>query len=160
MLVAHILHTVKMKVAQLCQTLCDPMDSSPPDSSVLGILQARILEWVAISFPRGFNPSQGWNPGLPDCRWTLYHLSHQGSPRILEWAAFPFSRGSSRCRDHTQVSGAAGRFLPAEAPGRPLLHKRFAAAFNASWSLLPFPSPYWSTTSFFCVIYEPASVLL
>jgi len=37
---------------QLCPTLCDPMDSSPPGSSVHGILQARILEWVAISFSR------------------------------------------------------------------------------------------------------------
>ena len=39
-------------VAQACLTLCDPMDSSPPDSSVHGILQARILERVAISFSR------------------------------------------------------------------------------------------------------------
>ena len=37
-------------VAQLCPTLCDPMDRSPPGSSVHAILQARILEWVAISF--------------------------------------------------------------------------------------------------------------
>ena len=37
-------------VAQSCPTLCDPMDCSPPGSSVHGILQARILEWVAISF--------------------------------------------------------------------------------------------------------------
>ena len=46
---------VKMKVivAQSCWTLCNPMDCSPPGSSVHGILQARILEWVAISFPRG-----------------------------------------------------------------------------------------------------------
>ena len=40
-------------VAQLCPTLCDPMDCSPPGSSVHGISQARILEWVAISFSRG-----------------------------------------------------------------------------------------------------------
>jgi len=40
-------------VAQLCPTLCDPMDCSPPGSSVHGILQARIVEWVAISFSRG-----------------------------------------------------------------------------------------------------------
>ena len=40
-------------VAQSCPTLCDPMDSSLPDSSVLGIFQARILEQVAISFSRG-----------------------------------------------------------------------------------------------------------
>ena len=40
-------------VAQSCLTLCDPMDCSPPGSSVHGILQARILEWVAIPFSRG-----------------------------------------------------------------------------------------------------------
>ena len=38
------------KLLQLCLTLCDPIDGSPPGSSVRGILQARILEWVAISF--------------------------------------------------------------------------------------------------------------
>ena len=39
------------KSHQLCLTLCDPMDGSPPGSLVPGILQARTLEWVAISFP-------------------------------------------------------------------------------------------------------------
>ena len=38
------------KSCQSCLTLCDPIDSSPPGSSIPGILQARILEWVAISF--------------------------------------------------------------------------------------------------------------
>ena len=42
--------------AQSCPTLCDPMDYSPSGSSVHGILQARILEWVAISFSRGSSP--------------------------------------------------------------------------------------------------------
>ena len=40
------------KVAQSCPTLCDPMDCSPPGSSLHGILQARVLEWVAIAFSR------------------------------------------------------------------------------------------------------------
>ena len=61
-------------VAQLCPTLCDPLDCSPPDSSVHGILQARILEWVAIPFSRGIFPTQGSNPGLLHCREILYHL--------------------------------------------------------------------------------------
>ena len=43
---------VKVKVAQFCLTLCDPMDCSLPGSSVCGILQASILEWVAISFSK------------------------------------------------------------------------------------------------------------
>ena len=38
------------EVAQLCPTLCDPMDCSPPGSSARGIFQARVLEWVAIAF--------------------------------------------------------------------------------------------------------------
>ena len=40
-------------VAQSCPTLCDPLDCSPPGSSVHGILQARILEWVAMASSRG-----------------------------------------------------------------------------------------------------------
>ena len=40
-------------VFQSCLTLCDPVDCSPPGSSIHGILQARILEWIAISFSRG-----------------------------------------------------------------------------------------------------------
>ena len=49
----HIKGTVKVKVAQLCLTLCNPMDCSLLGSSVHGILQARILERVAIPFSRG-----------------------------------------------------------------------------------------------------------
>ena len=49
----HIYYESESEVAQSCLTLCDPVDCSPPGSSVHGILQARILEWVAISFSRG-----------------------------------------------------------------------------------------------------------
>ena len=55
---------VKVSVAQSCPTLCDPMDCGPPTSSVYGILQARILEWVAISFSRDL-PDLGIEPGSP-----------------------------------------------------------------------------------------------
>ena len=58
---------------------------------------------------QGIFPTQGSNPGLPHCRQTLYHLSHQGSPRILEWVAIPFSRRSSQPRDWTWVSHIVGR---------------------------------------------------
>ena len=43
-------HTAAAKSLQLCPTLCDPIDGSPPGSPIPGILQARTLEWVAISF--------------------------------------------------------------------------------------------------------------
>ena len=57
----HLLRSFKIQLiflvhvlcAQLCPTLCDPTDCSPPGSPVRGILQARILEWVATSFSRG-----------------------------------------------------------------------------------------------------------
>ena len=68
--------------AQLYPTLCDPMDWGPPGSSVRGILQEGILEWVAIPFSGGFPPIQGSNPGLPLCRWILYHLSHREAQLI------------------------------------------------------------------------------
>ena len=51
-------------VTQLCPTLCEPMDCSPLDSSVHGILQARILEWVSIPFSRGIFLTQGSDPGI------------------------------------------------------------------------------------------------
>ena len=55
--------------------------------TVHGILQARILEWVAFPFLQGFFPIQGLNLGLPHCGRILYQLSHKGSPRIREWVA-------------------------------------------------------------------------
>ena len=51
---------VKVLVAQLCLTLCNPMNCNPPGSSVHGILQARILEWVAILFSRGSSWPRDW----------------------------------------------------------------------------------------------------
>ena len=56
-----------------------PASSSVLCSSVHGILQAGILEWLAFPFSRGF-PTQGSNPDLPHCRRILYRLSHEGSP--------------------------------------------------------------------------------
>ena len=69
--------------AQLCPALCDPMNCSPPGSSVLGIFQARILEWVAISFSR--RSSRPRDQNFISCtgvftRWILYHWCHLGSP--------------------------------------------------------------------------------
>ena len=69
----------KVFATQLCPTLCDPMDCSLPDSSVHGILQGRILEWVAISFSRGSSPPRDWTRVSCTAGW-LYQLSQQGRP--------------------------------------------------------------------------------
>ena len=70
---------MRVKSLQLCLTLCDPMDCSPPGSSVHGILQARVLEWIAISFSREYS----WlriKLGSPVSRGILYPLTHRRSP--------------------------------------------------------------------------------
>ena len=64
------------KLLQLCLTLCDPMDCSLPGSSVHGILQARILKWVDISFSRGSSqPRNRTSICFVSCigRWVHYH---------------------------------------------------------------------------------------
>ena len=68
-------------VTQSCPTLCNPVDCSSPDSSVHGILQARILEWVAIPFSRGL-PKQGIKPGSPALHADF--LSSEPPSPILE----------------------------------------------------------------------------
>ena len=76
----------------------------------MGILQARILEWVVMPSSRGSSQSKDWTQisGLMHCRWVLYHLNHQGRPRILKWVVYPFSRGISQPRSWTRVSCIAG----------------------------------------------------
>ena len=70
-------------VAKLCLTLCNPVDCRSPDSSAHGISQARILEWVAISFSRGSSwPRDRILFSCIACRRILYWLSYQGSPPI------------------------------------------------------------------------------
>ena len=73
------------EVAQSCPSLWDPKDCSLPGFSVHGILQARILERVAISFSRGIFLTQGSNPGLLHCRHTLYPLSRQVKLSLPSW---------------------------------------------------------------------------
>ena len=70
-----------MLVTLSCPTLSSPMDCSPPGFSVHGILQARILEWVAISYSRASSHPFASCIG----RWVLYRLSYQGSPRAGMW---------------------------------------------------------------------------
>ena len=71
------------KSLQSCPTLCDPMDCSPQAPHFIGILQARILEWVAIPFSRGSSWPRDWiHVSFVSCigRQVLYHHRHLGSP--------------------------------------------------------------------------------
>ena len=71
------------KSRQSCPTLCDPIDGSPPDSSVPGILQARTLEWVAISFSSAWK----WKVKVKSLSHVLlfatpWTAAHQASPSM------------------------------------------------------------------------------
>ena len=95
----HIYTTTTTKSLQSCPTLCDPIDGSPPGSAIPGILQARTLEWVAISFS-----NEGkWNVKVKSLSrvrlfttpWTVaYQVPPSmglSRPRVLEWGAIAFS---------------------------------------------------------------------
>ena len=66
------------EIAQSCPSLCDPMYCSPPGSSIHGIFQTRVLEWVAISFSRlsSWPRDQTWVSCIAGK--CFYHLKHQG----------------------------------------------------------------------------------
>ena len=98
-------------VTQSCLTLCDPMDCSPPGSSVHGDSPGKTTRVGCHVLLQGIFPTQGLNPGLPRCRWTLYHLNHKRNTRIPECLACPFSRGSSWPRNGTGVSCIADGFI-------------------------------------------------
>ena len=82
------------KSLQSCPTLCDPIDGSPPGSPIPGILQARTLEWVAISFPDAWkwkvkvkSLSSGWLFVTP---WTAYQdPPSMGFSRQEYWSGVP-----------------------------------------------------------------------
>ena len=87
----------KSEVTQLCPTPSDPMDCSPPGSSVPGIFQARVLEWVAITF---YDKPAAAAKSLQSCLTLCNTIdgSPPGSPicgifqaRVLEWGAIAFS---------------------------------------------------------------------
>ena len=98
-------------VSQSCPSLCDPMDCSPPGSSVHRDSPGKNTGVDCHALLQGIFPTQGLDPGLPHCRWILYHLSHQGKPIILEWVAYSFSRGSSPPGNQTRVSCTTGRLF-------------------------------------------------
>ena len=102
----YIVVAAAAKSRQSCLTLCDPIDSSPPGSAIPRILQARTLEWVAISFSIAWkwkvkvkSPSRDRLVATP---WTVAHQAppSMGFSRQEYWSGLPYSSG-----DHTLKSG-------------------------------------------------------
>ena len=146
-----------MKVTLSCPTLCNPMVYR-----VHGILQARILEWVAISFSRGSS--------YPRDRTQVSHIADgfftswatKEAPKYLAWVPYPFSRGGLPNLEIELGSlSLQADSLPTELSGKPLLllllsrfsrvrlcvtpetaaHPSLWFSRQEHWSGLPFPSP-------------------
>ena len=110
-------------VAQLCLTLCDPTDCSPPGSSVHGVLQARILEWVAMS-SSGDLSNPGIKPRSPTLQADSLPTEPPGKPNntgvgslsLLHWI-FPtleLNQGLLHCRQilyHLSYQGSPCEYL-------------------------------------------------
>ena len=104
-----ILPSFMCLVVQSCLTLCDPMDCTPPGTSVHGASPSKNTGMGCHTLLQGIFPTHGLNPGLPHCRWIFYCLSYQGSPRILEWVRLSLLQ----------------RLFPTQESNRSLLHCRW-----------------------------------
>ena len=119
-ILASVAAAAAAKSLQSCQTLCDPTDSSPPGSAIPGILQARTLEWVAISF------SNAW-------KWKVKSLSRVwlfSTPWTRAYQASPsmgFSGKSTGVGCHSLL-----QFLPLEPHER---HEKAKRLWNRKMSL-------------------------
>ena len=118
------------KSLQSCLTLCDPIDASPPGSTVPGILQARILEWVAISFSNAWK----WKVKVK----SLSHVRLFVTPWTAAYQALP-SMGFSR---QAYWSG-----LPLPSPAK--INRNFLIISQVEFWFNP---PYWNVCCLFIVI--------
>ena len=91
-------------------TLCDLMPVAHQAPLSIGILQARILEWVAMPCSRGSSQHRDWTQ-VSCMAGGFFTIWVTGKPIILGWISYPFSRGSSQPRNPTGVSCIAGRFF-------------------------------------------------
>ena len=128
---------------QSCLTLYSSRDCNPPGSSVHGIFQTRILEWIAISSSRGSSQPRDWTcvSGI-SCiaRQILYQLSYQGSPHSVQEEFSSLShKGSEGLRSYLQkveLKLSAGFHSYQEALGKNQLQDSFKLLAESSSSRL------------------------
>ena len=121
------------KSLQSCPTLCDPMDCRPPGSSVHGILQARIMEWVTMPFSkRSSQPRDRSCVSYVSCmgRQVLYHYHHLGRPAAAAAAAAKLLQSCPTLHDPTDGS-PPGSPIPGILQARTL--EWVAISFSSAW---------------------------
>ena len=121
-----LLQCMKVKrereVAQSCSTLSDPMDCSPPGSSVHGIFQARVLEWAAIAFSIHFlNVLQRWAARAISLRQAIMFTCNNKAASLVPVKNLPAVQQTS-CNMGDQASIPGLGSSPGEGNGNPLQH--------------------------------------
>ena len=162
-------------VTQLCPTICNPMDCTPPGCSVRGILQTRILEWVAISSSRGSSqPRDGtlYFQCLLHCKQILYHRAYnsfwvEGRIEKMRWLLFIYS---SYIYDvptvyHVQCQALRLRWINLASAAKMLSlfqdgHLRFHRQNRLHPVLLPSHSVAWHAFKRLLSFWNPAVKLL
>ena len=117
----------KVKVTRSCPTLCDHLDFT-----VHGILQARILEWVAFPFSRVSSQPRD-RIQVSRIAVRFFTIWATGSPGILEWVPYPFSSKSSQPRNWLGSPALQADSLPTELSGKPIVVGVEALSF---WAVL------------------------
>ena len=112
------------KVAQSCLILCDPVDCSLPGFSVHGILQAGVLEWVAISFSRGSSRPRDWT-----------QVSRIGGRRFNLWATGKALQNYAETSSHTSQNGHQRKYPQTLSAGEGVERREssYAVGGNVNW---------------------------
>ena len=151
----YCLTSAAAKSLQSCLSLCDPIDSSSPGSAVHGILQARTLEWVAISFSNAWkwkvkvkSLSPVWLSDPMDCRLPCSSVHGSFQTRVLEWIVIAFSLLPLQLSKlNIPVSLLCAQLLFCVQPFMALWTVAHQGPLSLGffrqeyWSGLPFPSP-------------------
>ena len=176
------LRAVLRSVPQLCLTLCDPMDCSPPDPSVHGDSPGMNTGMGCHALLQGIFPIQGSNAGLLHCRRILYQLSYQGSPIfatsrdytvlgilqpiLLERVAIPSPTDFPKPGIKPGSPALQVDSLPAELPGKPLRALSGIKKTNLCWFgstsqfSLPPIHPSGHQSSLYSVVVQEISLQL
>ena len=157
-----------MKSLYLCLTLCDPMDCSPPGSSVRGIFQARILEWVAISSCGGSSPCRNQTTSPASFCIGRQILYHWDTLKVWRIQTEGFLKPVSRRQFFQRIMPKAEK-LCTDSEENPLFPEEWVKGYPASvilywsntcskgnrWSLARFSERAWSQARQKCQLHMP-----
>ena len=138
-----------VRVSQSCPTLCDPVDCSSPGSSVHGILQARILEWVVVPFSRDL-PNSETEPRSPALQADSLLPEPPGKPKNSPVGSLSLLQGLSDPGIELGFPALQAGSLPTELPGKPICclsrSLRILSAFSLvlRWQRWGSDSSFWA----------------